>query len=89
MAPGAGALPYFAGLPTVDLHGLNDATIARQPLARRGEIGHEKYASLEYLKERHVAIWDVRNYAVQIHWSDGHSTGIYDWGLLRRVARGG
>ena len=31
----------------------------------------------------------VGNYAVQIHWSDGHSTGIYDWGLLRRVAQGG
>jgi DUF971 family protein len=31
----------------------------------------------------------VGNYAVQIHWSDGHSTGIYDWGLLRRLARGG
>lgn len=25
----------------------------------------------------------VGNYAVQIHWSDGHSTGIYTWQLLR------
>jgi DUF971 family protein len=25
----------------------------------------------------------VGNYAVQIHWSDGHSTGIYTWEALR------
>lgn len=25
----------------------------------------------------------VGNYAVQIHWSDGHSTGIYSWQTLR------
>ncbi len=27
----------------------------------------------------------VGSYAVQVHWSDGHSTGLYTWGLLRRV----
>ena len=25
----------------------------------------------------------VGNFAVQIHWSDGHSTGIYSWQTLR------
>ncbi len=25
----------------------------------------------------------VGNYAIQIHWSDGHSTGIYTWQTLR------
>jgi DUF971 family protein len=28
----------------------------------------------------------VGNYAVQIHWSDGHSTGIYSWRTLREVS---
>jgi len=28
----------------------------------------------------------VGNYAVQIHWSDGHSSGIYTWELLRRAS---
>jgi DUF971 family protein len=28
----------------------------------------------------------VGNYAVQIHWSDGHSSGIYTWDTLRRVS---
>ncbi len=28
-------------------------------------------------------ILPVGNYAVQFHWSDGHSTGIYSWRTLR------
>lgn len=27
----------------------------------------------------------VGNYAVKIHWSDGHDTGIYSWTLLRQL----
>ena len=26
----------------------------------------------------------VGNYALRIHWSDGHSTGLYTWDLLRQ-----
>ena len=29
----------------------------------------------------------VGNYGVQIHWNDGHETGIYSHQLLRRLAR--
>jgi DUF971 family protein len=28
----------------------------------------------------------VGNYAIQVFWSDGHSTGIYTWQTLRRVS---
>jgi DUF971 family protein len=28
----------------------------------------------------------IGNYALQIEWSDGHDTGIYDFRLLRRMA---
>jgi DUF971 family protein len=28
----------------------------------------------------------VGNYAVQIFWSDGHSTGIYSWKTLREAS---
>jgi DUF971 family protein len=31
-------------------------------------------------------ILPVGSYAVQIHWSDGHSTGIYSWETLRRAS---
>jgi DUF971 family protein len=32
---------------------------------------------------RPTSIQPVGNYAVQIYWSDGHSTGLYTWGTLR------
>ena len=35
---------------------------------------------------RPLDVRGVGNYAVQIQWSDGHSTGIYTWGLLRRAS---
>ncbi len=35
---------------------------------------------------RPLQILAVGNYAVQIHWSDGHSTGIYSWRTLREVS---
>ena len=28
----------------------------------------------------------VGNYAIQIQWSDGHGSGIYAWGALRRAS---
>jgi DUF971 family protein len=30
----------------------------------------------------------VGNYALRIHFSDGHSTGIYSWAYLREIDRG-
>jgi DUF971 family protein len=35
---------------------------------------------------RAVEIWPVGSYAVQIQWSDGHSSGIYSWETLRRIS---
>ncbi len=34
---------------------------------------------------RPVKIEPVGNYAIQITWSDGHSTGIYSWRTLREA----
>lgn len=34
---------------------------------------------------RPLAIDPVGNYAIQISWSDGHSTGIYTWETLRKA----
>ncbi len=33
-----------------------------------------------------LSVEPVGNYAIRIHWSDGHSTGIYTWEYLRRLA---
>ncbi len=35
---------------------------------------------------RPLQILAVGNYAVQVHWSDGHSTGIYTWQALREAS---
>ena len=34
---------------------------------------------------RPLEIHPVGNYAIQIQWSDGHSTGIYTWQALREA----
>ena len=61
---GAGALPYFSRLPTLDLHGLTDTRIARTPIKRRGIISHEKWATPEYLEEKQVVMIDIHNQLV-------------------------
>jgi DUF971 family protein len=35
---------------------------------------------------RALEIRPVGSYAVQISWSDGHSSGIYSWETLRRIS---
>jgi hypothetical protein len=56
----AGALPYYTRWVTVDYFGLNDVNIARSKVRRRF-WGHDRKASLEYLRQRKVAIFDKAN----------------------------
>jgi arabinofuranosyltransferase len=58
---GAGALPYYTMWPTVDIYGLNDATIAHQRVRARSQIGHEQKLPPGYLSERGVVVVDVLN----------------------------
>jgi len=54
---GAGAIPYFADLPTIDQLGLNDAWIARhgvQPPSTYVRPGHQRFAPYDYLVRRKV-----------------------------------
>jgi hypothetical protein len=62
---GAGALPYYSGLPVLDFFGLNDERIAHQEITERGRIAHEKKAPYAYLVERGVVLFDVRNRIVE------------------------
>lgn len=64
---GAGAMPYYSELPILDLHGLNDVTIAHQPIEERGIISHEKVATLEYVQARAPLMVNVRNKFVFDH----------------------
>ena len=58
---GAGAMPYYSEFPILDLHGLNDVTIAHQEIQRRGVVSHEKVATLAYVRERGAVMCNVLN----------------------------
>jgi arabinofuranosyltransferase len=48
----AGALPYYAGLGTLDMHGLCDRQVARFGRIIGDRPGHQRLASLDYMKRR-------------------------------------
>ena len=45
----AGALPFYAGLPNLDLFGLNDLEIARHGRIIGNRPGHQRFATMDYL----------------------------------------
>ncbi len=50
----AGAIPYYSGLPSVDMLGLNDRWIARHGATLSDRPGHQKIATVAYMVERGV-----------------------------------
>jgi DUF971 family protein len=84
-ADGAVKLDWGAGkVATISAHRLRDAC----PCAGCVEemTGRKLLDSRSIPADiRPLQITPVGNYAIQIHWSDGHSTGIYTWETLRRV----
>jgi len=54
----AGAIPYFSGLTTIDMLGLNDRWVARHGTSLGSRPGHQRMASYEYLIDRgvHLAV---------------------------------
>ncbi len=51
----AGAIPFYSGLPTLDMHGLMDRWIARHGAVRDSKKpGHQRFAPLGYLERRGV-----------------------------------
>jgi arabinofuranosyltransferase len=50
----AGAIPYYSGLDTVDMLGLNDPWVAREGSSAGSRAGHQKLAPFAYLLERQV-----------------------------------
>lgn len=51
-----GAFGWSSRLPLVDTLGLVDETVAHGPLGERSRVGHDKAATPEYLRTRHVAV---------------------------------
>lgn len=48
----AGAIPYYSGLPTLDMLGLNDPWIARHGLFLGDRPGHQRTATFDYLRSQ-------------------------------------
>jgi len=48
----AGAIPYYSRLEAIDMLGLNDRWVARHGLVLGDRPGHQRIATLAYLKER-------------------------------------
>ena len=61
---GAGALPYYSQLYTLDYHGLNDAEVASQRIRGRSKIGHEHEASPTYMQQKQIAMYDITGQVV-------------------------
>jgi hypothetical protein len=56
----AGMIPFFSRLPTLDLHGLTDRTIARQPIAPEitHRMGHEhELEDRDVMRERGIEVY--------------------------------
>jgi len=51
-SPAAGAAPYYAGLPNIDLFGLADAEIAKHGVYNGSRPGHQRFAALDYVLSR-------------------------------------
>jgi hypothetical protein len=53
----SGAIPYLSGLRSLDMHGLNDAEIARLPVKPGMNVGHERWADLELIRSRGITYY--------------------------------
>jgi len=50
----AGAIPYYSGLPTVDMFGINDSWVAKAGYYIGTTPGHQRISPINYLIERKV-----------------------------------
>jgi arabinofuranosyltransferase len=80
---GAGAVPYYTMLPTLDAMGLNDLEIGHMKISKRGKIAHEKMASWEFLDKKQVEMCDGEN---RIVFEEPGKTGDTESGLGRWVS---
>ncbi len=50
----AGAIPWYSGLRTLDMLGINDRAIAQMPVEDGLNIGHERMAGIELVRSRGI-----------------------------------
>ena len=52
-----GVIPYVVDVFTLDRYGLTDVHVAHSPVAFKGIMAHEKYATIAYARARGVDLW--------------------------------
>jgi hypothetical protein len=93
--PSAGAIPFYSGLPAIDMYGLNDAVIARSPFPRASRGRMMKWDSAYVLSRRPDLIVINRGYfragealADRVRYQPGLlASAPMDRDLFSRVAR--
>lgn len=72
----AGAIPYYSGLQTIDMIGINDKWIAKNGIITSVRPGHLRISTLEYLVRRRVNIVIGHPHVMPI--SKSSSFSLYD-----------
>jgi hypothetical protein len=89
----AGAIPFYSGLRTVDMLGLNDTHVARFGTVLGDRPGHQRIATLDYLEEQrvnlligHPVVRDATFLTADLADYDFEAvtTGMWDWFDLPR-----
>ena len=65
----AGATPYYAELPNLDLLGLADAEVAKHGHLKGARPGHQRVATLEYVLRRRPTFLMLHECALPAHWT--------------------
>ncbi|HXI04218.1 MAG TPA: hypothetical protein VNI57_13680, partial [Candidatus Saccharimonadales bacterium] len=53
----SGAIPYYSGLRTLDMLGINDHEIARLPVQPGLNVGHERWVGIDYVRARGITYY--------------------------------
>jgi hypothetical protein len=53
----SGAIPYFSGLRTLDMLGINDHEIARMPVEPGLNVGHERWVETDFIRDRGITYY--------------------------------
>jgi len=84
----AGAMPYFAGIPSTDVLGLCDAWVARHGDVNGTRPGHQRHAPLDYtLSKRPVFLFEEDEMSDEapkdIHYDKNWGPRGYTWVVVR------
>lgn len=89
-APAAGAAPYYAGLPNIDLFGLADAEVAKHGHPNGVRPGHQRFSTLEYVLRRRPTFLMLDECALPAQWTGWKWTDDgYECVIIKATTRAG